>query len=104
MSEVLSLRFSQTAVLLAREARRLGLAAPGFTSPPGIAGTDRTIRRRPDGSVMVAVRLRGRPFDDVVSDMVEGVLAANRLPPVLAQRHRADLRAALGDAGAWAAA
>ncbi len=42
-------------------------------------GADRTIRRYPGGAV-VAVRLRGRPFEAALADMVEGVVVANRLP------------------------
>ena len=52
---------------------------PGFRSPPRAEGVDRTLRRRGDGAVMVAVRLRGRPWSAVISDMVEGVVVANRL-------------------------
>jgi hypothetical protein len=43
----------------------------------------------------VAVRLRGRPFADVVADMVDGVLAANRVPPAEAPRYRSRLVSAL---------
>lgn len=42
-------------------------------------GRDRTLRRRADGSVAIAVRLSGRPFAAVVADMIDGVIAANRL-------------------------
>jgi hypothetical protein len=41
------------------------------------------------------VRLRGRPFADVVTDMVDGVVAANRVPQTDAPRVRASLHAAL---------
>ena len=42
----------------------------------------------------MAVRIRGRPFADIVADVVEGVLVANSVP------HRGDLsiRRALLDA------
>jgi hypothetical protein len=43
----------------------------------------------------VSVRLRGRPFGEVVTDMVDGVLAANRVPPADASRVRSRLVAAL---------
>jgi hypothetical protein len=43
----------------------------------------------------VSVRLRGRPFADVVGDMVEGVLAANRVAAADAPRVRAQLTTAL---------
>ncbi len=60
-------------------ARRGGLSAPTFRSPPRILGRDRSLRRRPDGSVTIAVRLVGRPFVAVVADMVDGIVAANQL-------------------------
>lgn len=50
---------------------------------------DRTIRRSSDGvGGVVAVRLRDRPFTAVVSDMIEGVIALNRLQPQAADRAR----------------
>jgi hypothetical protein len=55
-----------------------------------MAGAIRTIRRYPDGAV-VAVRLRGRPFTEVASDMVEGVIAVNRLDETAAARMRPPL-------------
>lgn len=60
---------------------------PAFRSPPRVAEALRTIRRYPGGAV-VAVRLRGRPLADVASDMVEGVLAVNRLDETAAVRMR----------------
>ena len=86
-----SLRFSEAARLLAAEARSRGLVAPGFRSPPRIAGADRTIKRSPEGGAVIAVRVKGRPFDLVVADMVEGVLVANRLRAAAAQAERARL-------------
>jgi hypothetical protein len=62
-----------------------------------VAGALRTIRRYPGGTV-VAVRLRGRPFEAAVADMVEGVVVANRVPEAEAPRVRRLLTdAALGD-------
>lgn len=94
------LGFARAARALTAEARRLKLAAPGFRSPPGLPETDRTIRRARWGAV-VAVRLRGRPFEAVLADMVEGIVVANRLDPDAARRTRVLLlqaaRAALGD-------
>lgn len=77
--EATSLRFATAARALGQTARRQGLAVPGFRSPPRLPEVDRTVRRLPSGQVMVAVRLRGRPWIAVVSDMVEGVVVANRL-------------------------
>ena len=74
-----AIRFAAVARGLAGEARARGLAVPGFRSPPRPPGLTRTIRRRSDGQAVVAVRLRGRPFDAVAADIVEGVLAANRI-------------------------
>lgn len=98
------LRFAAAARRLGVEARRRGLAVPGFRSPPRLPGAHRTIRRRTDGTAVVAVRVRGRTMEAVVSDMVEGVVAANRLSPGDAARHRPALRAAvLGEEEASAA-
>src|SRR5579871_3058443 len=71
-----TLGFSAAVRVVAEEARRMGLVVPGFRSPPRVPGADRTIRRAA-GAPIVAVRLRGRPFSDVVADVVEGVLVAN---------------------------
>jgi hypothetical protein len=88
--------FAATARVLAAEARRLGLAVPGFRSPPTVPGADRSLRRRPGAPPAVAVRLRGRSAEAVVADMVEGVLVANGLVGAEADRCRAVLRAAAG--------
>ena len=91
-----SVVFSTAARLLAAEARRLGLTAPGFRSPPRAPGTDRSIRHFPGGGAVVAVRLRGRSLVEVVADMVDGVLAANAEMSTGEDRER--LRAALSEA------
>jgi hypothetical protein len=90
-----SLRFADAVRVLAAEARALGLEVPGFRSPPGLAGADRSLRRRPGGAPAVAVRLVGRPFDAVVVDMVEGIVVANGLRGAAAERVRARLQAAV---------
>lgn len=84
--------FSTVARRLADEARRRGLAAPGFRSPPRLPDAPRTIRRHGDSAV-VAVRRAGRAADDVIADMVEGVLVANRVSGPEAERWRAELSA-----------
>ena len=71
-------RFSDVARRLGAAARAAGLVVPAFRSPPRTASACRTIRRLPGGPV-VAVRIKARPFADVVVDMVDGVIAANRL-------------------------
>jgi hypothetical protein len=81
--------FADAARVLADAAHALQLVVPGFRTPPRIVGMDRTIRRSPDGvGGVVAVRLRDRPFTAVVSDMIEGVIAINRLQPPDADRVR----------------
>ena len=72
-------RFSVVARAVADAARGLGLDAPWFRSPPALPGVDRSVRRLADGRCIVAVRACGRPFDAVVSDLVDGVIVANRL-------------------------
>lgn len=87
-------QFAAAARLLASEAQRFGLDAPGFRSPPRIVGFDRTVRRRQTGGV-VAIALRGRPFVAVLSDMIEGVIVINRLQTPEADRVRTALWAML---------
>jgi hypothetical protein len=74
-----ALRFAETARRLGAAAHAARLEVPAFRCPPKVPGADRTIRRYPGGAV-VAVRLRGRPFESALADMVEGVVVANRLP------------------------
>jgi hypothetical protein len=86
--------FAVTARQVAAEARRLGLDVPDFRSPPRVPGRDRTLVRRPDGTASVAVRVRGRSPYEVVTDVIEGVLAVNGLSGPAADGHRRALRAA----------
>ena len=90
-----TVEFANAARALGREARRHRLFAPSFRCPPRLVGVDRTIRRRPDGGAVVAIRLAGRPLVAVLADMVEGVVVANRLGPPDSDRLRAALWAAL---------
>lgn len=85
-----TVHFSHTARLLASEARRHGLVAPGFRCPPRVVGALRSIRRTPTGAV-VAVQVKDRPWPAVVADMIEGVVLANRLVTPEADRVRTDL-------------
>jgi hypothetical protein len=87
MEPATTARFALAARALARAARSLGLQAPGFRSPPRLVGTDRTLRTHA-GRRTVAVRVRGRPWVPVLSDMVEGVVAANTLAGPAAARAR----------------
>jgi hypothetical protein len=87
-------RFADVARRLGAATHAAGLAVPAFRCPPRAPGAHRTIRRYPGGTV-VSVRLRDRPFAEVVTDMVDGVLAANHVPETDAARVRAVLTAAL---------
>jgi hypothetical protein len=89
-----SVRFAVVARSVAEEARRLGLRAPAFKSPPRVEGADRTVRRG-GRDVVVAVRVRGRPFAAVVADLVEGVVVANQLTGIEASKARSMLWEAL---------
>lgn len=59
-----------------------------FRSPPRLEGIDRSIRRRPNGTVVVAVRRDGRPLAAVQADVIEGVVAANGLTGESADQFR----------------
>lgn len=93
-------RFSETVRAVVALARRRRLAVPVFRSPPRLEGIDRSIRRRPGGTVVVAVRRAGRPLAAVQADVIEGVVAANALDGQAADRFRHDAWAALQGGGA----
>ena len=97
MEPATTIRFAVAARVLAAQARSRGLDAPGFRSPPRLAGADRTLRRRSTGA-SVAVRVRGRPWAAVAADMIEGVVAANRLVGPEADALPAALWEAVGEA------
>lgn len=82
--------FAEAARVLSAGARTHGLLAPSFRTPPRLLGLDRTVRRHPKGG-SIAVRVRGRPWPAVVADMIDGVVALNRLESARANRVRADL-------------
>lgn len=82
-------QFTAAARVLAQRAVELDLVAPGFRCPPRIVGVNRSIRRSRDGvGGVVAVRIADRPFTAAVGDMIEGVIAINRLTPPQADRVR----------------
>ena len=85
---VSSLDFARTSRRVAAAARNGGLAVAVFRSPPATPGLDRTLKRRPDGSPVVAVRLGGRPEAAVCADLIDGVLAVNRLDATAAAHWR----------------
>jgi hypothetical protein len=99
VTELPAVRFAEAARRLGAAAHEAGLRVPAFRSPPRVPGAARTIRRYPAGSV-VSVRLRGRPFADVLTDMVDGVLAANGVAPADVAGVRAQLRAAVASSEA----
>lgn len=88
--ESTSIRFAGAARELGRASRLCGLTAPAFTSPPRLSGYSRTIRRRPNG-VTVAIVLRGRPWAAVLADMIDGVIVANQISGLEADRARTAL-------------
>lgn len=91
--------FAAAARCLAAATRAAGLVVPAFRSPPRTPEVARSLRRFP-GGVVVSVRRRGRPAEVVVADMVEGVVAANRLEGDAALRARTHLAAAVAGAAA----
>jgi len=86
-----SLHFAATVRTIGAAARALELVVPGFRSPPRRPGMDRTLRWGPDGSATVSVTVKGRPFQAVVADMIEGVVTVNDLSEVDAARTRTAL-------------
>ena len=94
-----SIRFAESARVLAAACKRLGLSGPTFRSPPR-SGRDRSIRRSRSGGATVAVRLSGRPFPAVQADMIEGIIAANKVKGDEAETLRRDLWNALASGGA----
>ena len=94
-----SLMFAAAARSLGQAARLRDLVVPSFRSPPGIEGVHRTLRCR-RGVPSIAVRLKGRPWSAVLSDMIEGVVVANGLTGARADRARAALWLAVDDPGA----
>lgn len=90
-----AVRFAEVVRAVTAVARRRGLQVPVFRSPPRLADVDRTMRRRPDGQAVVAIRIHGRPFAAVQSDVVAGVVVANDLTGAEAGRFRRAAWAAL---------
>lgn len=72
-----SYQFSAISRALANASRALDLTPPSFRSPPKEPGQLRTIRRRPNGTAVVAVAIAGRALEDVAADLLAGVYAAH---------------------------
>lgn len=100
---VSAIDFAVTARALADQCRAIGLAPPDFRSPPKVLGLTRTLRRRPDGSVTVAVAFKNRPQLAILADMIDGAIAANELTGVAAARARDELWLAVPNERAQAA-
>lgn len=97
MEAARSLRFAEAVRSIGTVARSPGWALPTFRSPPGVQGAQRTLRRRDDGSLVVAVNLHGRPWPAVLGDLIEGVVVANALAGPEADRCRSMLWEGLVD-------
>ncbi|MCU1368883.1 MAG: hypothetical protein JWO77_77 [Ilumatobacteraceae bacterium] len=98
-----SLQFAATVRTLGAAARERGLVVPGFRSPPRRPGAERTVRRTADGAATIAVAVRGRPFQAVVADLIEGLVLINELDGLAATRVRTALWEAVVEAHAEAA-
>ncbi len=96
MEGVPALRFATAARRLGAAARASGLVVPAFRSPPRVRGASRTLKRYPGGAV-VSVKLRDRTYADVIDDMIDGVLVANRVSPESRPRLRQAFQLALGE-------
>jgi hypothetical protein len=86
--------FANAARRLTRAAVRRGLVGPSYRCPPRLVGVDRTIRRRDavdGGGAVVSVRVKGRPREAVLADMIEGVVVVNELVSPDADRVRTEL-------------
>ena len=71
--------FADVVRQLMAAAAATGMRMPSFRSPPRLPQLDRSIRWVDSEKAIVAVRRGQRTADAVVADMIEGVVAANRL-------------------------
>ncbi len=102
--ESTSLQFAATVRTLSGAARLQELVVPGFRTPPKVPGAERTVRRRPDGGATVAVVVKGRPYQAVIADLIEGIVVTNDLSGARATRVRTHLWEAVVSATDQAAA
>ena len=89
-------KFAEAGRRLAAIARGMGLLAPSFRTPPRVLGHNRTIRREGD-VVLVSVMGRGRAWEAVLADMIEGVVCANEISAPQADLVRNELWFRLGE-------
>jgi hypothetical protein len=101
-----TVEFANAARQLSRAAVGVRLVAPGFRCPPRLVGVDRSIRRRSaatpadaTGDAVVSIRVKGRPREAVIADMIEGVVVANHLSPPDSDRVRTELWAVMAAVG-----
>jgi len=90
-----AIAFAEVVRTVTAVARRGRLQVPVFRSPPRVPDADRTLLRRPNGQAVVAIRLAGRPFAAVQSDVIAGVVTINGLDGQDAGRFRRAAWAAL---------
>lgn len=99
------LAFAEAARQLGMAVRGQELVVPSFRSPPREVGRRRTLSRHDDGSVTVSVMVRNRVWEAVLADMIEGIVAANRMDGIDAEALRDHLWEALeGDSAQCEAA
>ncbi len=89
-----SLQFAQAVRTLSESARLQGLLVPMFRSPPRTPGAVRTVRRTRRGTT-VAVVVAGRPWTNVLADLIDGIVVVNGLAGHGAIRSRTALWSAL---------
>lgn len=89
-----SIAFARAARSLGDCARALGLEVPAFRSPPRHPDVVRSIRRTPRGCT-VSVVIAGRPWSNVLADLIDGIVVANELAGPEAVRTRTMLWASL---------
>ena len=85
-------QFAEVVRQLMQATAAAGMRMPGFVSPPRTKGARRTIKWLAEDRALVAVR---RDTDAVVADMIDGVVAANRLSGSEAQDAARKLAACL---------
>ena len=82
------LAFAEAARQLGVAGRDQELVVPSFRSPPREVGRRRSLARHDDGSVTVSVKVRNRVWEAVLADMIEGIVAANRMDGIDAEALR----------------
>lgn len=89
-----TLAFAHAVRTLSECARLQGLVVPMFRCPPRTPGAVRTIRRTRRGAT-VSVVVVGRPWTNVLADLVDGIVLVNGLVGRDAIRCRTALWSAL---------